>query len=124
MREMSGSFQYYVFAAFASKSPSSNNEDRPPASEEAFFQSGEEDIFRDIAATTGYIPPLSRMQRNLLRSIERYAFDAADNVKTVEYIWIAKYHRLENNVIFPCALFRLLLSATNVWRSCAASARI
>lgn len=56
-------------------SPSSNNEDRPPASEELFYDSNLEHLYDAVLKHTAYTPRLTLLQCSLLRDLSTYILD-------------------------------------------------
>lgn len=112
-----------VFHIERKYSSSSNDEDRPPASEELFFDQKDDGIFDELAKTTRYAPLLTKMQRNLLRTIARYVFDAGDNMSMVHAspyncVGVGGGGIRLTFLICSCVSCRLRSSERHAWNCC------
>lgn len=67
-------------------SPSSNDEDRPPPSEELFFEPEQYRLFDDIMDATKYVAKLKSRQHPLLWSLARHMYNENDSFQTVSEI--------------------------------------
>lgn len=73
---------------FFSSSYSSNDEDRPVASDEPFVDSDNYDAYDQLIRKTGFIPPLTQQQLALLSNISIYEIqdgDSPDQVKEMTF---------------------------------------
>lgn len=62
---------------------SSNNEDRPPPSEELFFEPEQYRLYDDIMDATNYVPKLTSTQHPLLWNLARNIYNENDSLEMV-----------------------------------------
>lgn len=65
---------------------SSNNEDRPPPSEQLFFDSCMDNVYDFVGQTTGYAADLTRRQRALLLKLSPFVLDNGTTLKQTRCI--------------------------------------